>query len=151
LQLTQKEASLIKDLKGEEKLCIEKYTKAANTALDPQLKDLFTKLSNIEQGHLNTLSKMEQGEIPSSSGPSQQPATSFSEKYGMGDSEDKKADCYLCQDALAIEKHASSVYNTAVFEFTQNGMRDALNHIQKEEQEHGKQIYDYMSTNNMYS
>ena len=30
------------------------------------------------------------------------------------------------------------------------GMRDALNHIQKEEQEHGKKLYDYMSQNGMY-
>jgi len=29
-------------------------------------------------------------------------------------------------------------------------MRDALNHIQKEEQEHGKMLYDYMSVNGMY-
>ena len=28
-------------------------------------------------------------------------------------------------------------------------MRDALNHFQKEEQEHGKKLYDYMSQNGM--
>lgn len=150
MQLTQKEAMLVSDLKNQEKLCIEKYTKSASLALDPQLKDLFTKLANIEQGHLNTLSKIENGEIPAMGGAKQDTPVSFKENYGMGDSDDKKADCYLCNDALTMEKHASSVYDTAVFEFTQNGMRDVLNHIQKEEQEHGKQIYDYMSANNMY-
>ena len=39
MQLTQKETDLLKDLKGQEKLCIEKYTKAADSAIDPQLKD----------------------------------------------------------------------------------------------------------------
>ena len=29
-------------------------------------------------------------------------------------------------------------------------MRNALNHIQKEEQEHGKKLYDYMSQHNIY-
>ena len=52
---------------------------------------------------------------------------------------------------VASEKHISSSYNTSVFEFTNTEVRDALNHIQKEEQEHGKQIYDYMSANSMYN
>ena len=37
------------------------------------------------------------------------------------------------------------------FEFTENNIRDVLNHIQKEEQEHGKAIYDYMAQNGMYN
>ena len=61
-----------------------------------------------------------------------------------------KQDEYLCQDLLSTEKHVSSVYDTAIFEFKDAGMRDVLNHIQKEEQEHGKKLYDYMSQHNMY-
>jgi len=34
MTLTQKESSLIKDLKSQEKLCIDKYTKGANEACD---------------------------------------------------------------------------------------------------------------------
>ena len=34
MQLTQKESSLIKDLKGQEQLCIDKYTKHAECASD---------------------------------------------------------------------------------------------------------------------
>ena len=52
-------------------------------------------------------------------------------------------------DLLADEKHVSSLYNTSVFEFNDNSLRDTLNHIQKEEQQHGKMIYDYMSANYM--
>ena len=36
MQLTQKETDLLKDLKSQEKLCVEKYTKYASQALDPQ-------------------------------------------------------------------------------------------------------------------
>ena len=152
MQLTQKETTLLKDLKGQEKLCVEKYTKYASNALDPQLKELFTSIANVEQQHLNTISQIESGNMPQSSGgPTQSVKTTFSSNYGMGDTPDKQADCYLCSDLLADEKHVSGLYNTCIFEFNDKNIRDTLNHIQKEEQEHGKAIYDYMSANNMYS
>lgn len=152
MQLTQKETDLLKDLKGQEKLCVDKYTKYASQALDPQLKQLFTEISNVEQGHLNTITQIEQGNTPSmNSGGSQKINSSFSETYGLGDTPDKQADSYLCSDLLADEKHVSHLYDTCVFEFKDPQIRDVLNHIQKEEQGHGKYIYDYMSKNNMYS
>lgn len=152
MQLTQKETDLLKDLRGQEKICVEKYTKYASTALDPQLKELFTSISNIEQQHLNTISQIENGSMPNAqSGSSQSVNTAFTSNYGMGDTHDKQADCYLCSDLLADEKHVSSLYNTCVFEFKDQQIRDTLNHIQKEEQQHGKLIYDYMTANNMYS
>ena len=40
MQLSQKETELLKDMKNTEKLCIDKYTKAAEQAHDPQLKQL---------------------------------------------------------------------------------------------------------------
>ena len=151
MELTQKETELLKDLKNQEKLCIEKYTKYASVALDPQLKELFTQLSNVEQQHLNTVTQMENGTAPSSSGGGGQTVNSaFKAAYGMGETDDKAADRYLCADLLADEKHVSSLYNTSIFEFKSTAMRDALNHIQKEEQQHGKAIYDYMSANSMY-
>lgn len=152
MQLTQKETTLLSDLKSQEKLCVEKYTKYASQALDPQLKELFTSIANIEQGHLNTLCAIENGGTPNTqSGSSQSMKTTFNANYGMGDTPDKTADCYLCSDLLADEKHVSGLYNTCIFEFKEKVLRDTLNHIQKEEQEHGKAIYDYMSVNNMYS
>ena len=38
----------------------------------------------------------------------------------------------------------------APFEFTDENVRNALNHIQKEEQERGEQLYHFMFVNNMY-
>lgn len=150
MQLTQKETTLLSDLKSQEKLCVEKYTKYASNALDPQLKELFTSIANVEQQHLNTISSIEQGTIPQSNS-GQGVKNTFTSNYGMGDTPDKQADCYLCSDLLADEKHVSGLYNTCIFEFKDTQIRETLNHIQKEEQEHGKAIYDYMSVNNMYS
>ncbi len=150
MQLSEKETSLLKDLKGQEDLCIKKYGHGAQYARDPQLRDLFAQIEKVEQNHLQTLTQIENGNVPTMSASSAQMPT-FSETYGMGDTEDKQHDCYLCSDALAIEKHASHLYDTCVFEFKDNNVRNVINHIQKEEQNHGKMIYDYMSANNMYS
>lgn len=43
MQLTPKEASLLKDLKGQEQLCVDKYNRHAASANDPQLKNLFSR------------------------------------------------------------------------------------------------------------
>ena len=40
MTLTQKETGLLADLKTQEQLCIEKYTKYESEACDPQLKTL---------------------------------------------------------------------------------------------------------------
>lgn len=149
MQLNQKETDLMKDMKNEEQLCIDKYTKHSNCAKDPQLKNLFTQIAQAEQQHLNTLSQIENGSVPQMSGGSQSQPT-FTAFYSMADNPDKQADCYLCSDVLSGEKHVSSLYNTCIFEFKDESIRNSLNHIQKEEQGHGKSIYDYMSTNSMY-
>lgn len=152
MQLSQKESSLLKDLKGQEQLCVDKYTKHASCAADSQLKDLFNQIAQTEQQHLDTITQMEKGTVPSTdSGGSQKSEPSFKAVYGAAETQDKQNDCYLCTDVLSTEKHASHLYDTCVFEFKDQKARDALNHIQKEEQEHGKMIYDYMAANGMYS
>ena len=150
MKLTQKETGLLKDLKGQEKLCTDKYTRHAAAAADPQLRELFGSIAKTEQQHYDTLTEIENGGVPQPGGGTQaQP--SFRGTYGMAETPEKKADCYLCSDVLATEKHASHLYDTCVFEFKDEKLRDTLNHIQKEEQGHGKMIYDYMAANGMYS
>jgi rubrerythrin len=150
MQLTQKETSLLKDLKGQEKLCVDKYTNHASCAVDPQLKDMFSQIAQTEQQHLDTITQMEGGTVPTPGGGSQSQPT-FKATYGAAETQDKQADSYLCTDVLTTEKHASHLYDTCIFEFKDESARNALNHIQKEEQEHGKMIYDYMAANAMYS
>ena len=152
MTLTQKETSLLNDLKSQEQLCSEKYNKYSEMANDPELKALFSALAATEQKHLDTVNQILGGtEVKM---PSESPSAVASKlrcKISDCTVEQKQKDAYLCRDALAMEKHVSSVYNTGIFEFSSPVLRDTLAHIQKEEQEHGKQIYDYMTANNMYS
>lgn len=145
----QKESGLLKDLKGQEQLCVDKYMRHAEKAHDPQLKNLFSYLAQQEAQHLRTVTEMEQGTVPQMNGGSQS-KPGFTAAY-TAESREKKDDCFLCSDVLAGEKHVSGLYDTCVFEFRNNQARNVLNHIQREEQEHGKLIYDYMAANNMYS
>lgn len=149
MQWNQRETDLLKDLKGQEQLCVDKYMHHAEAACDPQLKKLFSQLAQQEAQHLQTITQMESGTIPQMQSGSSQSQTSFTAAYS-GDSKEKKNDCYLCSDTLAGEKHVSGLYDTCVFEFQDTQARNVLNHIQKEEQEHGKMLYDYMKANGMY-
>lgn len=150
MQPTQKEASLLKDLKGQEKLCVDKYTKHADAAIDGQLKNLFSQIAQVEQSHYEMIEQLENGTMPQmGSGSNSMPQ--FDSTYSQTENEDKKHDAFLCNDLLTMEKHASHLYDTCIFEFKEENTRNLLNQIQKQEQTHGKMIYDYMSKNNMYS
>ena len=143
MQLTQRETDLLKDLKDQEKLCVDKYTKHSSCAADAQLKNLFTRIAQTEQKHLDTLNQISAGQVPQAGGGSAAQPT-FTATYNQTETPDKQKDAYLCTDLLTTEKHASHLYDTCIFEFKDEGLRNVLNHIQKEEQEHGKMIYDYM-------
>ncbi len=151
MTLTQKETSLLSDLKSQEQLCIEKYNQYSGMAHDPELKALFSNLEQTEKKHLDTINKILNGTEVSM--PAQSPSATQAKlqcKMSNCNEVEKKQDAYLCKDALSMEKHVSSVYNTSVFEFSNPVLRDTLAHIQKEEQNHGEQLYDYLSCNNMY-
>ncbi len=150
MTLTPKEHSLLEDLKSQEKLCIEKYGKYEKEACDSCLSSLFASIKMTEESHLQTINRIMNGEeVKTEAAPS-----AVSQKLECApsscDESAKKKDAFLCADALAMEKHVSSVYDTSIFEFCSPVLRDTLNHIQKEEQNHGEQIYNYMSKNNMY-
>lgn len=153
--LTQKETMLLEDLKSEESLCIQKYDEYAKKACDSELKTLFSEIGNVEREHFGTLQQIQNGTVPPQSlnaakaepAASQQNMPTYSD---TANSEERVRDTYLCTDALSSEKHASSLYDTCIFEFRDTAVRQILNHIQKEEQEHGEKIYSYMARNGMY-
>lgn len=149
MTLTQKEISLLKDLKDQEQLCIDKYTKHSGCATDPQLKNLFTQLAQHESNHLSGLCQLETGTVPQTQGGDNQQMPTFT-AFHKAETPEKKEDCYLCTDVLSGEKEVSKLYDTCIFEFTDENARTYLNSIQKQEQNHGKMIYDYMSANGMY-
>lgn len=164
ITLTQKETTLLQDEKKHEEICIEKYKRYASEASDPQLQSLFQQLGSKEQEHLNSINQILSGTVPnvnSGQGSGQQKPQLQQQQqqqqmpqlnsYAAASADRSQADAFLCTDALSTEKHVSSTYNTAIFEFKDTNIRQVLNHIQKEEQEHGEKIYNYMAQNGMYN
>ena len=157
LNLTQKERTLLQDQKGHEEVCIKKYNDYAQKTQDPQLKQLFTNYASIEQEHLSTINQMLSGQVPQTNQQQGQQQGQQGQQQGqqgmsqgtssMASTEDKA----LCQDMLMTEKYVSSAYNNAILEANDKNVRQTLNHIQKEEQEHAEGIYNYMKNNGMYN
>lgn len=150
-QLTQKERTLLEDQKIHEEICIKKYNNYAQQAKDPQLKQLFNEYSSQEQQHYNTINQLIQGQQPSigsNQGLQQQTQQIQSRpQAGMINQEDTA----LCTDMLMTEKYVSNAYDTAIFESANPPVRQALQHIQKEEQQHGEGIFNYMNQHGMYN
>lgn len=214
VQLTQKERSLLTELKSQEELCVQKYQGYSSQARDPKLQQLFSSLSQKERKHYDSITSILSGQIPnvqassqssqqsgqgssssmtsSQSGQSSSSSSSQSGQSGsqsssqsgmrmtssqqgagsqsgqtsqswqMGSSQTSSSsgstgstsisgDKALCMDMLSTEKHVSSTYDTVIFECADTNIRQVLNHIQKEEQEHGEQLFNYMQANGMYS
>lgn len=150
--LTQKETSLLKDLRAQEQLCITKYGRYAEEAKAPELRALFEDMEKTEQEHLRTIRDMLRGDVPPAPNTIPNSNNLHAEKTVTNvyeSEEDKKHDAFLCEDMLTTEKHASSLYNTCVFEFKNPEARKMLNHIQAEEQQHGEQLYAFISANNL--
>lgn len=156
---TQKEASLLKDLKGQEQLCVDKYGQYAQRAHDPELQQLFQQIQQTEQQHLQTVTTLMNGQMPQQNGQQKgnqqnsQSTQRFAEFPPQGAQNVQQAmeqDKFLCQDALCTEKEVSGAYNTSIFEFRDPQVRQVLNQLQSAEQQHGEMIYQYMARNGMY-
>lgn len=153
INLTQKERLLLEDQKKHEEICIQKYTSYANQAQDPQLKQLFTTHAQHEQQHLDTVNQILAGQVPNMQAQGQ-PQGQQAAMVNPGQPEMAMAggnEAALCNDLLMTEKYVSGAYDTAIFEMTDTNVRQALNHIQKEEQQHGEDIFNYMNSNGMYN
>ena len=100
MQLTQKEVSLLKDMRNQEKLCIDKYSKYAAEAHDPQLRQLFDSIAGTERAHLDMLNQIEAGQSPRTS-TAADPAPAFQAFYPTSQTPEKQADSYLCADLLS--------------------------------------------------
>ena len=157
INLSTKERMLLEDEKEHEQLCIDKYNEYSTRAHDSQLQNLFNQLAQKEQQHLDSINQLLNGTLPNmGQGQGQQQQNSNQSKstqqpkLNISNNSYDKHDKMLCSDSLSTEKFVSSTYNTAIFEFRDKNIRQILNHIQKEEQEHGEQIYNYMASHGMY-
>lgn len=153
MKLSQKERMLLEDQKSHEEMCIQKYQSYAQQASDSKLKQLFNTYATQEQQHLNTIQQILNGQIPNTTQQqtqqqSQSQPNSFTNT--ISSFMNSQSDAALCKDALMTEKYVSSAYNTTIFECMDANIRQTLNHIQKEEQQHGEGIFNYMLQNGMY-
>ncbi len=94
---------------------------------------------------------MIKGKVPSvdcndSKGKNYNPAATYD---SLGNSEDKKADCYLATDCIGTEKLVSGEYNSDVFVFGNSDIRKLLADIQIEEQNHAEMLWKYKTANGM--
>ncbi len=149
--LKEKEKTAIEDLQSQEKTCMEKYQKYSQQAKDPELKRLFTELSDLEKKHYDTLGQVLNGTVPDcdcndDKGAKYNPTATYDI---MSNSEDKQSDCFLATDCIATEKLVSSEYNTDVFVFGNTKLRKLLADIQIEEQNHAEMLYKYKVANGM--
>lgn len=149
--LNQKEASLIQDLKDQEKLCIQKYMRYADAAHDQELKDLFNTLKENEVNHYEALEALKKDDA-SMPNIKHLDATEYCPKgtYAKGDTScEKEDDEYFCTDSISMEKYVASAYNNDLFQFASSTVRDVLNQIETDEQNHGEMIYKYKTVNGM--
>jgi spore coat protein CotF len=160
LQLSQKEKQLLQDQLSHEKVCIQKYRQNAQEASDPALKQLFQSYAQQEQRHFNTITSILNGQVPAMNQVQQgqqSQATQSSQQNNMQaqssttSANASQADAMMCNDMLMTEKYVSGAYDTAIFEFADTNVRQALNHIQKEEQKHGEGIFNYLNSQGMYN
>ena len=169
MNLSTKERLLLEDQKNSEQVCVKKYQSYANMASCNQLKSIFQQNGQKEQEHYNTIDQLLKGQMPSMGQQSggQQQAGGQEQARGQMQmqsqqvqmpqasiqaqgSANMQSDKELCSDMLMTEKYVSGTYDTAIFEFRDPQIRSILNHIQKEEQEHGEAIFKYMESKGMY-
>jgi Coat F domain. len=151
MYLSQKENMLFQDQKSHEEMCIQKYTKYANEAQDPQLKQLFSMHASHEKQHLNTINQILNGQTPNMSGQNQQSSANQNQTMtGSGGQQVNPNDIVLVKDMLVTEKYISGTYDTTIFECQDHNVRQVLNHIQKEEQQHGEDLFNYLKSKGAY-
>ena len=130
MNLTQKERDLLKDLKNQEQLCIEKYAKHSQTAVDGQLKNLFDMISKIENSHLSALVQIENGSCPQLNADNMASVSFTGLFLRVAGDDDRGND--VCQDTAAAqgaEQHPCQTHNGGVnAEILRDSAADALNH-----------------------
>lgn len=149
MNLNQKEVQLITELKNQEQLCVQKYDFYANQAKDPELKKLFKRILKMEQSHFDMLNSLTAGTVPTIK--NRKPgATSYAPQATYtGESTAKEFDKFLCTDIIATEKYVATAYNNDLFYFASPEVRNVLNAIMTDEQNHAEMIWMYKTANKM--
>lgn len=149
IKLSQKERMLLEDGKKQEDLCVKKYQGYASKVQDVKLKNLLTEIAQEEQHHYDMINQMLQGMEPNMTygGGMTTPQTNNTFQESSSNTNDQM----LLEDLLSTEKYVSSFYDTVVFESADPKVRQAIQHIQKDEQNHGEKLFNYMKSHGMYN
>lgn len=152
---TQKENMYLHDLKKHEEYGVKTLNKSIAEVEDQELRDLLTHLVDCESKHVTTLSDIMNGNVQMANS---QRATDgdTSEYYNKPQPNTSEvlatpSDVDICFTLLNGSKFSSGMYNTAIFEFNNHEIRKILNHIQKEKQQTGEKIYNYLKSKNAYN
>ncbi len=149
MKLNQKETQLITELKTQEQLCVQKYNFYAEQAKDPELKSLFKQISGFEQDHFNMLDSLMNGTVPKIKHRTPLAVDYQPKSKNRGDKASKEFDKFLCTDIIATEKYVATAYNDDLFYFASTDVRNILNAIMTDEQNHAEMIWKYKVANKM--
>lgn len=149
MKLNQKENQLVTELKNQEQLCIQKYDFYAEQASDPELKKLFNFLLKQEQEHYDMLQDLLDGKIPEIKNRKPLSANYEPKKTHSGVKEQLEFDKFLCTDLITTEKYVATDYNNDLFYFVSPEVRNVLNAIMTDEQNHAEMIWKYKQANKM--
>ncbi|MCM1289759.1 MAG: ferritin-like domain-containing protein [Corallococcus sp.] len=149
MKLNQKESQLITELKTQEQLCVQKYDFYATQAKDPELKSLFKKIARYEQTHYDMLDNLSNGIMPQIKHKSPLAVSYEPKATHTGDKTSKDFDKFLCTDIIATEKYVATAYNDDLFYFASTDVRNVLNAIMTDEQNHAEMIWKYKVANKM--
>ena len=149
MKLNQKENQLVTELKNQEQLCIQKYDFYAKQASDPELKKLFKTLLKQEQTHYDMLQSLIDGTIPQITNRKPLAVDFEPEKTHNGSKEELEFDKFLCTDLITTEKYVATDYNNDLFYFVSPEVRNVLNAIMTDEQNHAEMIWKYKQANKM--
>lgn len=100
---------------------------------------MFQQLQQKEQQHYQTIANL-LGQTPEIN---QQQQLTSQQQSNMEDQE-------ILQDMLMTEKYVSDSYNMTVTDSLNNQVRQQIQHIQNEEQQHANQIVDAMVQKGWY-
>ncbi|MFO8061130.1 MAG: ferritin-like domain-containing protein [Bacillota bacterium] len=150
IQITQQERKLLQDHTRHEEVCINKYEQYAQQASDPQLRNMFSQFASQERQHRDSLDKLLQGQQPGTGGSVRQGQTSVRRhKRTETAGADPEGDALMCRDAMMMEKFISDSYDTGIFSSANPVVRQTLQHIQDEEQQHGEGLLNYLQEHGM--
>lgn len=149
MKLKPQEVQYVTDLKSQEELCVQKYDFYATQAKDPELKSLFKKLAKYEQNHYDMLNDLLNGKVPQIKVKSPLAVDYEPKTTHPGNQTSKDFDKFLCTDIIATEKYVATAYNNDLFYFASPEVRNVLNAIMTDEQNHAEMIWKYKVANKM--